>query len=417
MARNYKEEWGKVRTQLLNTATITPVKKEDLTFLQILEEDIKKYFTDDSLTSKVKGEIEKVAIATMERTSFQEKYKSDKEKIYNYPDNKEVWDKAIDIFRDRLTKRYFETIDWILEKGEKEEANSKWKGEGFAIVTLQCALIETFAAFQKGEVEKHNDDGYPGWCKQKDFGKTNFIDFLTTHFGDTFTDDITSNPSKFSAEEFYYSVRCGLMHQTRTKGEWLIKVYKSRTTEEQEVTEAIKRLEELNKKLTEAIEKLEESNKEKLTEAITKLKELNKKKPTKAIEEPEESNNESVDDIKKIIKEETKEIINSVNGDGQPPMIAEKITSKNNKPQFHLYRTVLHLRLFGYLMTYCEELKENNQNGEELRRRFARCMDHLFDFKPTYDDNQEKYTAPDWWVEVSQTANVSQQSTTNGSNI
>ena len=101
------------------------------------------------------------------------------------------------------------------------------KGEGFAIVTLQCALIEMFAAFKYGKIHNREkeEDGPSYEYKSSD---QYFIKFLKSepifqnHF---FIIDGRGNKqgnTPFNAKDFYGSVRCGLMHEARTKKDWRI---------------------------------------------------------------------------------------------------------------------------------------------------------------------------------------------------
>ncbi|MBI3233607.1 MAG: hypothetical protein HYZ42_06130, partial [Bacteroidetes bacterium] len=48
-------------------------------------------------------------------------------------DNSENWTEVIDLFKNRINNFYFTPIDDILN-------TNKQKGEGFSILTLQCAL-------------------------------------------------------------------------------------------------------------------------------------------------------------------------------------------------------------------------------------------------------------------------------------
>ena len=57
-----------------------------------------------------------------------------------------VWNKAIDIFKDRIETRYFFAIDKLMEKKDIYEMRKY----GFAIVTLQCSLLDTLAKFRYG---------------------------------------------------------------------------------------------------------------------------------------------------------------------------------------------------------------------------------------------------------------------------
>lgn len=93
-------------------------------------------------------------------------------------------------------------------------------GEGFVIVTAQCALIETFAAFKEGKVyDREQEENEIYYFNSRNL----FVKFLTT---ESIFEGIFFNSNQIncphSAEQFYSEVRCGLMHEARTKGKWII---------------------------------------------------------------------------------------------------------------------------------------------------------------------------------------------------
>lgn len=65
---------------------------------------------------------------------------------YFYDDN---WEDAIILFDNRLKQKFFNPLQQIIDK-------KPLKGEGFSILTVQCALIEMFAPFRKGKIFNHN---------------------------------------------------------------------------------------------------------------------------------------------------------------------------------------------------------------------------------------------------------------------
>jgi len=70
---------------------------------------------------------------------------------------------------------------------------------GFAVMALDCLLIETLQQFREGKAETSGN-------KSKDY----FVRFLTdTAFGDFFTKEM--------AIKFYQQIRCGILHQAETK--------------------------------------------------------------------------------------------------------------------------------------------------------------------------------------------------------
>ena len=101
----------------------------------------------------------------------------------------EEWQKAIDIFEDRIRSRFLRVIELI----------ERYTYSGFAILALDCLLIETLQQFRKG-VSKTPPR------KSKEY----FVQFLTkTSFAKFFNSAL--------AEMFYDQIRCGILHQAEIK--------------------------------------------------------------------------------------------------------------------------------------------------------------------------------------------------------
>jgi len=147
---------------------------------------------------------------TTERTNLKDSY--------NYSEN---WVKVIDLFQQRINDFYFAPIDDILK-------TNKQKGEGFSILTLQCALIEMFAAFRVGKIHNRNKPKTGGLKYEYSSSSSCFVEFLQTeeifknHFFVTDDNGVKQPNQPFNANHFYDRVRCGLMHEARTKKDWLI---------------------------------------------------------------------------------------------------------------------------------------------------------------------------------------------------
>jgi hypothetical protein len=141
--------------------------------------------------------------------------------LNNSYENPADWSSVIKLFNQRIRDFYFTPINNILKPNNR-------KGEGFSILTLQCALIEMLAAFRQGKIHNRSKSKNGFKYEYKDSSSC-FIDFLKTekifrkHF--YITDKKTGieklNPN-YTANEFYGKVRCGLMHEARTKENWLI---------------------------------------------------------------------------------------------------------------------------------------------------------------------------------------------------
>nr|WP_319515529.1 hypothetical protein [uncultured Cohaesibacter sp.] len=128
------------------------------------------------------------------------------------------WQKAVnDFFIERIKKRYLNPINVLQVIGDGD-------GEGFAIVTIQCALIEFLAALRKGliyEQQKPKKEDH-----QYNTSKQLFINFLydSPPFKENFTEK--------QAEDFYSSIRCGLLHEAQSKNGWRIRTLTACSTQE-----------------------------------------------------------------------------------------------------------------------------------------------------------------------------------------
>jgi len=131
------------------------------------------------------------------------------------------WETVISLFKQRIENKFFKPIEVLLRHGNSD-------GTGFTIVSVQCLLIELFAAFRTGEIHnsRYNENVDPSY-QYKDCVNiyTEFlqtVDCFKNHF---FT--INENGTKFldipfKAVDFYSDVRCGLLHEGKTKKKWTI---------------------------------------------------------------------------------------------------------------------------------------------------------------------------------------------------
>lgn len=141
-----------------------------------------------------------------------------RDRLNDNPDTA-IWTEAFkEFFKARLESRYFEPIRAIA-------ATEQDAGEGFAIVALHCSLIEFLAATLKGKTYRFWRDGQPP-LGQFEYSNSSdmFVDFLKSN------EPFKSAFSKAgTAQDFYSSVRCGLLHEARTKRRWRIRVCESAT--------------------------------------------------------------------------------------------------------------------------------------------------------------------------------------------
>ncbi|NGM74732.1 hypothetical protein [Sphingobacterium sp. SGL-16] len=115
------------------------------------------------------------------------------------------WNTAVDIFEDRMYGRFFNQIK-ILENNKDREVG---KFAGFAIIALDCLIIETLQQFYNGQKET---SGHHSIAFHNFFQKSNdFRAFFT---------------SKRKSYIFYSHIRCGILHQAQTKKKSLIHIRK-----------------------------------------------------------------------------------------------------------------------------------------------------------------------------------------------
>ena len=100
------------------------------------------------------------------------------------------WSKAIDIFADRIEGRFLSQI---------QELSVDINKNGFAIMALNCLLIETMLQFQFG------------WNNTPYYNCNHYSRFLINSFPEIFT-------TYHLAKSFYCDIRCGILHSAQTKG-------------------------------------------------------------------------------------------------------------------------------------------------------------------------------------------------------
>lgn len=108
-------------------------------------------------------------------------------------DSDENWDEALEIFEDRIRGRYLNLIERLIKRNELLI-------DGFAIMALNCLLIETLLQF------KHGWDETPHGINKKSYS-----DFLLEEFPHIFD-------KRKLADTFYSDIRCGILHSAQTKG-------------------------------------------------------------------------------------------------------------------------------------------------------------------------------------------------------
>lgn len=136
-------------------------------------------------------------------------------------DSDDDWSLAFQYFEERIITRYINPIKSILDIGDN-------LGEGFAVVNLQCSLIETIESFINGCNSEYNRKiRKTQWKKD-----TNIIFNSNKEIFKSFFDKrkpFVDYDKKIDGVEFYQDVRCGLLHETQTKNNWKIKCDSSKS--------------------------------------------------------------------------------------------------------------------------------------------------------------------------------------------
>ena len=111
-------------------------------------------------------------------------------------DKNDNWEEATNIFNDRVEGRFVAPVDAMVEHASYEIKEFS----GFAILAVDCLIIETLNQFYKGT------DATAGknWKAFRDFFRG------SVHFKTEF-------PNSKMCEIFYSHFRCGLLHQAQTK--------------------------------------------------------------------------------------------------------------------------------------------------------------------------------------------------------
>lgn len=105
------------------------------------------------------------------------------------------WSRAVDIFYDRIHGRFLAPVEAIENHSDD---NIRWFS-GFAILAIDCLIIETLYQFYNGVDETDIDHQKAFWHFFR----------ASVHFKPHFTRKI--------AYKFYTHFRCGILHQAQTK--------------------------------------------------------------------------------------------------------------------------------------------------------------------------------------------------------
>lgn len=134
------------------------------------------------------------------------------------PKENENWGNAFHFFEERIRTRYLEPIQAILDM-------EKYEGEGFAVVNLQCSLIETIESFINGWVHNSAKNKWYDKKIENDYAQMDGkrLKKNSSIFISFFSKRSPFKEQRICGEEFFKYVRCALLHQTQTKNNWFIR--------------------------------------------------------------------------------------------------------------------------------------------------------------------------------------------------
>jgi hypothetical protein len=133
----------------------------------------------------------------------------------------ENWNKATKIFKDRLEGRFIAPVDAIVN----HTTYIVKEFSGFAILSIDCLIIETLNQFYKGIDETTGDN----WKAFRDFFQR------SKYFMKEF-------PTNKICKIFYSHFRCGLLHQAQTKKQSKIRYNEKRMVQPVDSTDIDKGL-------------------------------------------------------------------------------------------------------------------------------------------------------------------------------
>jgi hypothetical protein len=121
-----------------------------------------------------------------------------------------VWETAFaEYFHARLAARYLDPIKVLQDNGT-------FQGEGFSIAAIQCSLIEFLESTIQGKSYRLLRGGPPLGPHEYSRSGDMFESFLVNR------EPFNTAFDAATAHDFYEGVRCGLLHEARTKNGWVI---------------------------------------------------------------------------------------------------------------------------------------------------------------------------------------------------
>lgn len=123
------------------------------------------------------------------------------------------WKTAIEIFEDRLQYRYLEAVQALKAEDDAYYRKCGRRRFGFAVIALDCLLLETLAQFYEGL--KDGDEAK----KRLGLNSSQFYIRFLSHSSFLLKDHFSEEMARL----FYKIVRCGILYQAETEDSTLIR--------------------------------------------------------------------------------------------------------------------------------------------------------------------------------------------------
>ncbi|MEI7503869.1 MAG: hypothetical protein WCJ61_11350 [Paludibacter sp.] len=141
---------------------------------------------------------------------------------FNHNRKNPIWDKAIDLFETSIENKYLFPLDHVQVNGDED-------GEGYSIISIISILIEVLASYRYGQIfqrdpveeYEYNDSKnlYKGFLKDIPDFKRSFEGIKLRSEYDVENFDCYL--------DFYWNVRCSLLHGGQLRNNWIISSYES----------------------------------------------------------------------------------------------------------------------------------------------------------------------------------------------
>lgn len=131
--------------------------------------------------------------------------------IQNSTEFTRVWGTAIDVFERRINARFINQIEVMVNNGDSATAGFS----GFAIVALDCLLIETLDQFYNGNHRTPSGKRHYKLLFWRKYADPHVAAFHAVFQRSSTLKTIFDTTEK--TKVFYQHIRCGLLHQAQTK--------------------------------------------------------------------------------------------------------------------------------------------------------------------------------------------------------